>query len=89
MGLVGHARTTLNSLLPMLHAKTDRTLLESVQARKQTFEAAKDAEADISRDTDLIHPQAIASTISEHGRMMRSSASIRAKSLSGHLITCA
>ncbi|GIW83301.1 MAG: pyruvate dehydrogenase [Gemmatales bacterium] len=65
IGLVGHARATLAALKPLLRTKRDRSFLKSIQERKKQFDCQKDREADLSRDADLIHPQAIAAVISE------------------------
>jgi pyruvate dehydrogenase (quinone) len=65
VGLAGDAKATLRLLTPMLREKPDRKFLNSMQSKKEAHEKKLTAKADVTRDSDLIHPQAIAAAISE------------------------
>jgi pyruvate dehydrogenase (quinone) len=66
LGVVGNVRTTLQALLPLLLQKSDGTHLAQAQ---EHFAKAREGLDRLARGTPgkrLIHPQQIASAISEH-----------------------
>jgi pyruvate dehydrogenase (quinone) len=63
LGLVGDARATVQSLLPLLHPKKDRSFLEKAQAgMKEWWELMKTRE---SREETPVKPQVVARHVNE------------------------
>ena len=65
LGIVGSVRPALKLLLERVAAKTDGKFIEEANSARRKWDAMLDAQADLARSHDRIHPQAVARTISD------------------------
>jgi pyruvate dehydrogenase (quinone) len=65
MGLVGHVKTTLQELIPLLEQNNDRTHLNASLADYRQTRADLDALAESGPDSGMIHPQYVTRMVSE------------------------
>jgi len=63
-GLVGDCKTVIETFCRKLGKRTDETHLREVQKAKDAGESVLKERADLSRDQELIHPQAVAALVS-------------------------
>ena len=63
IGAVGHIQPTLNSLLPLLEIKTDTKHLNSVQAKRDSYEKKMKKKGDTTGRKAPIRPQAVARSL--------------------------
>lgn len=65
LGVVGSARPTLKLLLKQVAPKIDATFFEKVTEERQQWDKLLSKQADLARDKDRIHPQAVARLVSD------------------------
>src|ERR1700681_1469828 len=65
LGVVGSVRPTLKLLLDRVAAKTDTKFWDRVTKERRKWDEMLDKQADPARSKDLIHPQAVARTVSD------------------------
>jgi pyruvate dehydrogenase (quinone) len=65
LGIVGSARPTLKSLLAKVAAKSDTRFWDLVSKERREWNEKLDAQADLGRSPDRIHPQAVARAVSD------------------------
>ena len=63
--IVGSSRPAVKSLLERVHKKSDASFLEMTQREWQSWRQMLDSKAAIDRSADLIHPQALARSVSD------------------------
>jgi pyruvate dehydrogenase (quinone) len=68
LGAVGSARPTLRLLLDQVVPKTDTGFWNKVTHERQAWDRMLDAQADLTRSPDRIHPQAVARAVSDLAR---------------------
>jgi pyruvate dehydrogenase (quinone) len=66
IGAVGHIRPTLKALLPMLEQKSDSSLLEKVQKKRDSYEKKMEKKGDTTGRKAPIRPQAVARSLGRH-----------------------
>ena len=65
LGVTGSARPTLTLLLDQVASKSDGAFWDKVTQERRKWDALLDKQADLTRSTDRIHPQAVARTVSD------------------------
>jgi pyruvate dehydrogenase (quinone) len=65
LGVPGSTRPTLRLLLDQVRSKSDESFWNKVIQERHKWDALLDKQADLSRSTDRIHPQAVARAVSE------------------------
>lgn len=65
LGVAGSVRPTVRLLLDELTAKSDHKFFDRVTNERRKWDAMLDKQADPKRSRDLIHPQAVARTVSD------------------------
>jgi pyruvate dehydrogenase (quinone) len=65
MGIRGSARPALQMLLERVASKSDHKFFDKVARERQKWDEMLDAQCDLIRSRDVIHPQAVARTASE------------------------
>ena len=65
LGVVGSVRPTLELLLERVKAKSDTSFIDRVSKERQKWDAMLGKQADLARDKDHIHPQAVARAVSD------------------------
>jgi pyruvate dehydrogenase (quinone) len=68
LGVTGSARPTLTLLLDQVASKSDGAFWDKVTQERRKWDALLDKQADLTRSTDRIHPQAVARTVSDLAR---------------------
>lgn len=64
-GLVGHVKPTITSLIPKLTGSADTGHLESIQKRREKWDAKMDKKSSLDTHHVPLHPQAVARAISD------------------------
>ncbi|HYW35706.1 MAG TPA: thiamine pyrophosphate-dependent enzyme [Balneolaceae bacterium] len=64
-GLIGDCKSVFSELLDRLKERTDTSYLKKVQKARDRWQEGLNYTSDISRDSEVIHPQAAARAISE------------------------
>jgi pyruvate dehydrogenase (quinone) len=64
LGVLGSARTTLALLIERVARKTDASYWDQFTEERRGWDRKLDAQADLERSDDHIHPQAVARTVS-------------------------
>jgi pyruvate dehydrogenase (quinone) len=65
LGVVGSVRPALKLLLERVGPREDGTFLDEANDARRKWDVMLDAQADLARSKDRIHPQAVARTISD------------------------
>jgi pyruvate dehydrogenase (quinone) len=65
LGVIGSVRPTVKSLLDRVKPKSDRSFFDAVTAQRKAWDEMQDKQADPTRSKDVIHPQAVARTVSD------------------------
>jgi pyruvate dehydrogenase (quinone) len=65
MGVVGSAGPTLKLLLEQVAAKSQDSFFKQVTQERQKWDLMLDKQADLARSQNVIHPQAVARTVSD------------------------
>jgi thiamine pyrophosphate-dependent acetolactate synthase large subunit-like protein len=65
LGVIGSARPTLQRILGKVAAKADTKLWDRVTRERRSWDEMLDRQADPTRSTDRIHPQAVARAVSD------------------------
>ncbi|MBV9345460.1 MAG: pyruvate dehydrogenase [Gammaproteobacteria bacterium] len=68
LGIVGSVRPTVRLLLERIASKSDASFFEQVSAARRRWDAKLDAQADLGRSRDCIHPQAVARMVGDLAR---------------------
>ena len=68
LGVVGSARPTLERLVPKVARKTDSRFLDKVTRERAKWDQRLNEQADLTRSSDQIHPQAVARMIGDLAR---------------------
>jgi pyruvate dehydrogenase (quinone) len=68
LGIVGSARPTLRLLFDQVIPKTDTVFWDKVTRERQEWDRMLDAQADLTRSQNRIHPQAVARAVSDLAR---------------------
>jgi thiamine pyrophosphate-dependent acetolactate synthase large subunit-like protein len=68
LGVVGSARPTLERLVPKVARKTDSQFLDRVTRERAKWDQRLNEQADLTRSSDQIHPQAVARMIGDLAR---------------------
>ena len=68
LGVVGSVRPTVKLLLGKVAAKTDTKFWDRVTKERRKWDEMLDKQSDPARSADLIHPQAVARTVSDHAK---------------------
>ena len=66
LALVGHIRPTLEALLPLLEKKSDSSLLQTVQKKRDAYEAKMEKKGNTKGRKAPIRPQAVARALCRH-----------------------
>ena len=65
LGVVGSVRPTVKALLDRVKPKSDSKFFDHVAAERRSWDAMLDKQCDPARSKDVIHPQAVARTVSD------------------------
>lgn len=65
LGVFGSARPSIKLLLEQIIEKTDKEFFDRASKQRQEWDEKIDKQADINRSKDVIHPQAVARTVSD------------------------
>ena len=65
LGVVGSAQPTLQLILNQVATKSDTSFFEQVTEERKKWDQMLDKQADLKRSKDVIHPQAVARTVSD------------------------
>jgi pyruvate dehydrogenase (quinone) len=68
LGVVGSVRPTLKLLFERVNAKSDAALWNRISNQRRKWDEMLDRQADPTRSTDRIHPQAVARLVSDLAR---------------------
>ena len=65
LGVVGSVRPTVKALVNLVKPKSDRGFFDRVAEGRKSWDAMLDKQCDLARSENLIHPQAVARTVSD------------------------
>ncbi len=65
LGVVGSVRPTVKSLVNLVKPKSDAAFFDRVSEGRKSWDAMLDKQCDLARSKDVIHPQAVARTVSD------------------------
>jgi len=68
LGVVGSVRPTVKLLFGKVAAKTDTKFWDRVTKERRKWDEMLDKQSDPARSANLIHPQAVARTVSDHAK---------------------